>query len=770
MNRKFTLKYGYGTALLYFAMFFGMLCLNFTMDGFEPFSLALYAAMLVCGMNVFASAGLFLLAGGLGFTQGWVPFVVCAAQGILLAAVFLFYARAGKGMRAEIALYLLAAVGIYVWLFGACFYGDYIRALIAGAAMYVLCFAVCGALRCVLFKAGRCRLSADEIVFCAAAFAAVGIGFFRLAGEYAFEAAAIFLLLLSAATLRNANAVCIALVLSLPEVIVKSAEAGRADLSAAAVLCFCSALALAFLRTGKLPAALAVFLADLIARYFLDFYGAEGLGTGFYLSLLVPLIPCFLFALLPEKLLSKWSEKLKRYGDKQLTRLTIQTERALAGERLFDMAAVFKEIENTFLTLEDDAENESGAEAAIGDGVIAEVCASCAYRERCESEGVLSAIPKLVSVGCGKGKANLIDMPAGLAGRCANPSGLLFCLNKLLAEYRRHAVDIENAEAARKLLADQARAVSEMLKELAVERSAPLNARAPLERKIGAALGRSGVICQEIMVLGEDPAVSLTATGKYDGAKIAKTVAEAMGTDMVLSSKTALAADKFCYVFRRRPAFDAAFGVSCAKKEGESASGDTHSVIKIDERTFLMALSDGMGSGEYARKISESAVSLVESFYRAKLPPDLILTTVNRLLSFNKEESFACIDVATVDLDSGRADVVKIGSPLGFLLTPAKIEILESESLPLGILDGVRPTTLSKTLSDGDTLLFISDGITAAFGSSADLAEYLCTLSPLNPQSLTDSLLDEALRRAGGRPTDDMTAVATRLFSVQEDR
>ena len=157
-------------------------------------------------------------------------------------------------------------------------------------------------------------------------------------------------------------------------------------------------------------------------------------------------------------------------------------------------------------------------------------------------------------------------------------------------------------------------------------------------------------------------------------------------------------------------------------------------------------------------------------FYRAKLPPDLILTTVNRLLSFNKEESFACIDVATVDLDSGRADVVKIGSPLGFLLTPAKIEILESESLPLGILDGVRPTTLSKTLSDGDTLLFISDGITAAFGSSADLAEYLCTLSPLNPQSLTDSLLDEALRRAGGRPTDDMTAVATRLFSVQEDR
>jgi len=30
-----------------------------------------------------------------------------------------------------------------------------------------------------------------------------------------------------------------------------------------------------------------------------------------------------------------------------------------------------------------------------------------------------------------------------------------------------------------------------------------------------------------------------------------------------------------------------------------------------------MALSDGMGSGEYARKVSESAISLIEAFYRA---------------------------------------------------------------------------------------------------------------------------------------------------------
>ena len=182
-----------------------------------------------------------------------------------------------------------------------------------------------------------------------------------------------------------------------------------------------------------------------------------------------------------------------------------------------------------------------------------------------------------------------------------------------------------------------------------------------------------------------------------------------------------------------------------------------------------MALSDGMGSGEYARKISDCTVSLVESFYRAKMPGGLILETVNRLLSFNKEESFACVDIATVDLDSGIADIVKIGSPLGFVLSENKIEIIESDSLPLGILDGVKPTTLRKKLSDGDTLLFISDGVTEAFGSSADISDFLETLSPRNPQTLADALIDEALRREGGKANDDMTAVAARLFAFSGD-
>lgn len=183
----------------------------------------------------------------------------------------------------------------------------------------------------------------------------------------------------------------------------------------------------------------------------------------------------------------------------------------------------------------------------------------------------------------------------------------------------------------------------------------------------------------------------------------------------------------------------------------------------------MIALSDGMGSGEYARRISESTISLLESFYRAKMPSSLVLSTINKLLTFSREETFACVDIAVIDLDNGAADVVKIGSPLGFILSGNTLKILESASLPLGILESLHPDASSYTLQENDVLLFLSDGITSAFGSSADLYETLKNIPASNPQQLADALLQQALDLYGGTAKDDMTVLAVRLFKSLEE-
>ena len=82
----------------------------------------------------------------------------------------------------------------------------------------------------------------------------------------------------------------------------------------------------------------------------------------------------------------------------------------------------------------------------------------------------------------------------------------------------------------------------------------------------------------------------------------------------------------------------------------------------------------------------------------------------------------------------------------------------------MGILDSLHPNSSSYELGDDDVLLFISDGVSDAFGSTTDLYDTLRNIPLNNPQQLTDNLLERALRAYGGKAKDDMTAIAVRLF------
>ena len=170
-----------------------------------------------------------------------------------------------------------------------------------------------------------------------------------------------------------------------------------------------------------------------------------------------------------------------------------------------------------------------------------------------------------------------------------------------------------------------------------------------------------------------------------------------------------------------------------------------------------------MGSGENARDVSDKTLNLLESFYKAKMPSETVLSTVNRLIAFSAEETFSCLDLAAVNLDTGTADIVKIGSPMGFLLSGDELRVLEGESLPIGMLEAVHPATLRVNMKENDFLLFMSDGVTTAFGSSAELCAYLSALRPHNPQSLAEEILSSAVNRYGGSCEDDMTVLAVKL-------
>ena len=246
--------------------------------------------------------------------------------------------------------------------------------------------------------------------------------------------------------------------------------------------------------------------------------------------------------------------------------------------------------------------------------------------------------------------------------------------------------------------------------------------------------------------------------------KLIKVVSLSVGENMNVVSKTHLSLTHSAITMRPAPLLDAAFGLSSICKDGSPRSGDTHSLIKIDDARFLVALSDGMGSGNLAYQTSKTAVSLIESFYKAGLDGNLVINMVNKVLALGTEDSFSAIDVMSVNLFNLTADFIKVGSPHSYLLGSDSIRIIEGNSLPLGILDELSPTGISVNLEEGSTVMLISDGVADAFGSSTDFISYLKGLRTKNPQTLADEVCSRALTLLDGKAKDDMTVICVRIF------
>ena len=177
-----------------------------------------------------------------------------------------------------------------------------------------------------------------------------------------------------------------------------------------------------------------------------------------------------------------------------------------------------------------------------------------------------------------------------------------------------------------------------------------------------------------------------------------------------------------------------------------------------------------MGSGEQAQNISSVALSLIESFYKAGLNSQIILNTVNKLLAVNSEDSFTALDVSVIDLNECYVDFIKYGAPYGFIINKNGIKIVEGNSLPLGIIDDLKPSVARTQLQDGDMILLVTDGVSDAFGCSGEIIDFLRTQLALNPQTLATNVMDKAKELNGGECKDDMTALAVRVFKKEREQ
>ena len=187
----------------------------------------------------------------------------------------------------------------------------------------------------------------------------------------------------------------------------------------------------------------------------------------------------------------------------------------------------------------------------------------------------------------------------------------------------------------------------------------------------------------------------------------------------------------------------------------EPANGDRCLWFSGTQDRYYLLLCDGMGTGMGAAQEGKAAGNLLRDMLSAGFPPAYALRSLNSLLVLRGRAGAVTVDLAEVELDTGRAAIYKWGAAPSYVIRDGKAEKIGTASPPPGLsMTEGRETVERLSLRRGEVLVLLSDGVDGEAALAG--AEQLETMSP---GELAAWALEGGCRGA----EDDATAAVIRL-------
>ena len=526
-------------------------------------------------------------------------------------------------------------------------------------------------------------------------------------------------------------------------------------------------MSISFRCNFRYLSAIAVCLGHVIFTVFFN----TGFSWGELLSVAIGGV---MFAIIPNSVLHKYNGI---FDSKSLLTVKniVDNSKNQIVTRVKELSKIFLEMDGVYRKMVRGTLPDDKAKVMLREELVDMVCSKCENRDYCfRSSGnfVDNAIDTIVSVAYDKGKILLMDIPQHLTSNCNNTSAIVSSLNSLVSSYKQYTGVINNLDTSRILIANQLNGVSKLLDSLSSEVDVNINFDHKFNDRIKEELSYKNIICYASFVYEKDAYSRyvnlIVKTESIDKVLIEKIVSKIIGVKLMIKNVSPNDADTSMVYMVTKPNFDIAYGSCGITKTGKIVSGDSKSILKIDDGKYMVSICDGMGSGKNAHSISALTISLIENFYKCGFDNDTILNSVNKLLSLTEEENFSTIDLCLIDGKKNTYDFVKLGATTGYLKREnGECEKIESSGLPIGVLEEIRPHITKKLINPFDMLVFVSDGITDSFENKLDLCLYISHLDIINPMLLSQNILDKALSLNSGIAIDDMTVVCVRVFEYE---
>ena len=210
-----------------------------------------------------------------------------------------------------------------------------------------------------------------------------------------------------------------------------------------------------------------------------------------------------------------------------------------------------------------------------------------------------------------------------------------------------------------------------------------------------------------------------------------------------------------------------AMGIANMTKSKSKLSGDSTLTVRLKDGKYLLAISDGMGSGKEAKTSSSNALSLLENLLLSGFDKTISLDLINNALLNQNKESFATLDIAIVDLYLGNVEFIKSAACPTYIKHGKKVQMVKSNSLPTGIIEESKIQTFDKDIEPGEIMVICSDGIldsNVEYKNKELWIKYLLEdIETTNTQKIANLILEEAVDNNYGVAKDDMSVLVCKF-------
>lgn len=527
---------------------------------------------------------------------------------------------------------------------------------------------------------------------------------------------------------------------------------------------FSSMVAGLFKNYGRLGVCLGFILANTIITIFLNSSGEV------LISIYEIIAAVFLLLVLPKRMFDSaysFSGKLKNADDSE-------TERALQFKtivktKIYAMSRSIERLADMYFTDEKlGGDLEKKDLIAFFDSASKKVCADCTMRFNCWQNNYQTTYQhmlKMFSLARLNGKVLTKQLPDGLKETCIHQEEFCTSFNNMyeifsMSKYWKGKI-VESKNAAAMQIKDLSKIIKNTLD------TTDIGIDTAVQGEIKAALSKRGISPKFVwaVVSGNSGEFEITICANADASvkEIAASAEEVLCKKVRLGQISGGGKDMMVKFY---PAMKywVETAASSMPKDGEEICGDSYVSVPLSGG-HMVAVSDGMGSGEAAANMSESAVSLLKRFFEAGFDAGAALNIINSaLLLKSNSEIFATLDLCAIDLDRAIAHFIKVGGANSYIKNGKNVEKVEFSSLPIGILMNVDKKICVKNLNRQSIIIMITDGIYDAFEDEEKLISTLKEAEGDSAKELSAHILKAALANEAQKPKDDMTVICARVY------